>query len=230
MTTVKEIIKTLESFARPENLDGMARFAIVGDKRMGVSMPNVRKIAKGIGKNHQLARELWRTGIPECMIVAGLIGEPDKLTEKQMEKWVQDFNSWDVCDQVCGNLFDKSPFVLNKIHEWSDRVEEFVKRAAFVLIAITAVHNKTANDKYFIDFFPLLIKGSTDERNFVRKAVNWAIRSIGKKNLNLNNEAINLSNKISQIESKSAHWIAADAIRELKSEAVQKRLNKKSFQ
>lgn len=223
MLNKNEIINKLESAARPDQLAGMARFGIVGEKRMGVSVPVMRKIAKECGKNHDLALELWETVIPECQIVAALIAEHDKMTEKQMEEWIVDVNSWDICDQLCSNLFDKVPFIIKKIFDWSERQEEFVKRAAYVLIACAAVHNKNAGDKMFIDFFPILIKGAFDDRNFVKKAVNWAIRSIGKKNLHLNKETIKLAKEIMQIDTKSARWIASDAIRELESKAVLKR-------
>jgi len=226
MTTVKEIINKLELFANPEKLDGMARFAIVGDKRMGVSMPHMRKIAKDVGKNHQLALELWKTRIPECQIIAALIGEPDKLSENQMDEWVKDFNSWDVCDQVCMNLFDKSPFAIKKINEWADKDEEFVKRAAYATIACIVWHNKDASNESIMDFFPIIMKGANDERNFVKKSVSWALRHIGKRNLLLNKSAIKLAIEIKKLDTRPARWIASDVIRELESEAVQNRLRK----
>ncbi|MFC2096911.1 DNA alkylation repair protein [Bacteroidota bacterium] len=226
MANKNEIIKKLQTAARPDQLEGMARFGISINKRLGVSVPELRKIAKEFGKDHELALQLWETGIPEAKIIAILIDEIDKLTNKQMEDWVLEIDSWDVCDQLCSNLFEKAPNVMEKIYEWAEREEEYVKRAAFVIIACMAVHNKKADDKIFIDFFPLLLKGSVDERNFVKKAVNWAIRSIGKKNLNLNKLALKLSEEIKQIDTKAARWIAKDAIRELESEAVQKRLAK----
>ena len=185
-----------------------------------------KKIAKEVGKDHLLALELWKTGIPEAQIVAGMIDEPEKITENQMEEWVKDINSWDVCDQVCMNLFEKTPFVWKKILEWSVREEEFVKRTAFSLIACLAWHDKDAPDEDFIRFLPVIRKAATDERNFVKKAVNWALRHIGKRNLNLNERAIETAEQIRQIDSKAARWIASDAIRELTSEAVQKRLRR----
>jgi 3-methyladenine DNA glycosylase AlkD len=217
----------LQSKAKAENIDGMARFAIVGDQRMGVSVPDMRKIAKSVGKNHQLALDLWDTGVPEGMIVAGMIAEPDKLTEQQMEDWVVDINSWDICDQVCMNLFEKTPLAENKIFEWSTREGEFVKRTSYALIACLAWHDKQAVDERFINYFPLIVAGSTDERNFVKKAVNWALRNIGKRNQNLNKQAIRVANQIHEIDSKSARWIASNALRELESEKIQLRLSKK---
>ena len=227
MASAEEVIKKLKAKARPEQLEGMARYAIVGEGRLGVSVPEMRKIAKDSGKNHVLALELWETGIPDARIVAGMVGEPEKLTEKQMEDWVKDFDSWDVCDQVCMNLFDRSPLVVKKIHDWADREEEFVKRAAFALIASLAIHDKKVEDKKFINLFPVIKDGATDERNFVKKAVNWALRNIGKKNPDLNRATIKLAKEIKQMDSKAALWIANDALRELESDAVQHRLRKK---
>ena len=227
MPSAEEILQKLKAKARPDQLEGMARYAIVGEGRLGVSVPEMRKIAKDSGKNHELALELWKTGIPDARIVAGMVGEPDKLTEKQMEDWVKDFDSWDVCDQVCMNLFDRSPLVVKKIHDWADREEEFVKRAAFALIASLAIHDKKAEDEKFINLFPVIKDGAADERNFVKKAVNWALRNVGKKNPALNKAAVKLAQEIKELDSKPARWIANDALRELESVAVQQRLRKK---
>jgi 3-methyladenine DNA glycosylase AlkD len=220
----------LQVKAKREQLEGMARFAIVGEQRMGVSVPDMRKIAKEIGKDHQLALDLWDTGVPEAMIVAGMVAEPEKLTERQMDDWVVDINSWDICDQVCMNLFEKTPLAEKKIFEWSLREEEFVKRTAYALIACLAWHDKEASDAAFTKYFPVIVAGATDERNFVKKAVNWALRNIGKRNQSLNKEAIKVAKEIQDIDSKSARWIASDAIRELESDKVQERLRKKAQQ
>jgi len=230
MATVDEVMEQLNSKAKIDQLQGMARFAIVGDQRLGVSVPDMRKIAKDIGKDHQLALDLWETGVPEGMIVAGMIAEPEKLTEQQMENWVVDINSWDICDQVCMNLFEKTPLAEKKIYEWSLREEEFVKRASYALIACLAWHDKEASDEAFTQYFPVIMVGATDERNFVKKAVNWALRNIGKRNQALNKEAIEVAKEIQGIDSKSARWIASNAIRELESEKVQDRLRVKAQQ
>jgi 3-methyladenine DNA glycosylase AlkD len=228
MTTLDEVLNKLNEKAKSDQLEGMARFGIVGDQRMGVSVPDMRRIAKDIGKNHQLALKLWDTGIPEAMIVAGMVAEPDKLTEEQMEDWVVDINSWDICDQVCMNLFEKSPYAEQKIFEWSAREEEFVKRTAYALIACLAWHDKDASDQAFTKYFPVIKNGSTDDRNFVKKAVNWALRNIGKRNIELNQAAIQVAREIQAVDSKSARWIASNAIRELESDKVQERLRKKA--
>ena len=171
-----------------------------------------------------MALKLWASGVAEARIVAGMIADPLELTDEQMENWVVDFNSWDVCDQVCMNLFDKSPLAWNKIRDWSDRQEEFVKRAAFALIACLAWHDKNAEDQKFVDLLPLIAEQSSDDRNFVKKSVNWALRHIGKRNKYLNNEALKTAYQIKKMDSKSARWIASDAIRELESPKVRKRL------
>ncbi|MFX1352000.1 MAG: DNA alkylation repair protein [Promethearchaeota archaeon] len=226
MTSVEEVLKKLKAKARPDQLEGMARYGMVAEKRLGVSVPDMRKIAKEVGKDHNLALELWKTGVAEGRIVAAMIDEPEKVTEDQMEDWVKDINSWDICDQVCMNLFEKTSLVWRKILDWSEREEEFVKRTAFALIACLAWHDKKAQDERFIALFPVIKQGSTDDRNFVKKAVNWALRNIGKRNLSLNTAAIRTAKEIQQIDSKAARWIASDAINELEGEAVQRRLRK----
>lgn len=221
------VLEELRVHARPDELEGMARFGMTIENRLGVSVPVMRKMAKQIKKNHQLALELWETGIAEARIVAALIAEPGELTESQMESWVKDFNSWDVCDQVCMNLFDKTPLAWKKVYDWSQREEEFVKRAAFALIACLAWHDKQAADDKFLHLLPIIKNGATDPRNYVKKAVNWALRHIGKRNINLNKAALKMAYDIREIDDKPARWIATDAIRELESEAVQKRLASK---
>ncbi len=224
MEEIDEVLKKLKKLSNPKNVKGMARFGIRPDKALGISIPNLRKLAKEIGKNHKLALQLWRSEIHEARILAGMIDEIDKVTEKQMDLWIKGFDSWDVCDQICANLFDKTPFAFKKAVEWARREEEFEKRAGFALMACLAWHDKNAGDNKFIKFFPAIKKESGDERNYVRKAVNWALRQIGKRNRNLNKEAITVALIIQKVDSKSARWIANDALRELKSEAVQKRL------
>jgi 3-methyladenine DNA glycosylase AlkD len=226
MVSVEEVLKKLKDKARPDHLEGMSRYGMVVERRLGVSVPDMRKIAKEVGKDHKLALALWKTGMVEAKIVAAMIDEPEKLTEEQMEEWVEDINSWDLCDQVCMNLFEKTPLAWKKILDWSEREEEFVKRAAFALIACLAWHNKEAEDKKFIELFPVIEYGATDERNFVKKAVNWALRNIGKRNVNLNKAAVKVAKEIRRIDSKAARWIASNAIKELESEAVKRRLKK----
>lgn len=220
-----EVLKQLESMANPAAVAGMAKFAVGGQHTLGISIPPLRQMAKTIGQDHALAQELWASGIHEARILAAFIDNPQQVSEAQLEAWVKDFDSWDVCDQCCISLFRQTPFAYQKVDEWSSREEEFVKRAAFALLAILAVHDKKAGDERFIGFLPLIQRAATDERNFVKKAVNWALRQIGKRNRHLNRAAIQAAQELQQLESKSARWIAADALRELTSEKVQQKLN-----
>jgi 3-methyladenine DNA glycosylase AlkD len=211
----EEILKQLKSLRNPRNVAGMARFGINPRNTLGVSIPTLRGIARQAGKDHRLARELWASGIHEARILAALVDVPEQVTEAQMERWVKDFDSWDVCDQVCSNLFDQTAFAYHKAAQWSRRDEEFVKRAGFALMVALAVHDKTARDAAFRKFLPLIRRAATDDRNFVKKAVNWALRQIGKRNRALNRAAVATAREIRRIDSPSARWIAADALREL---------------
>jgi 3-methyladenine DNA glycosylase AlkD len=224
-----QVVRELRSMADPKNVEGMARFGIRGQDVLGISIYDLRPMAKRIGEDHELAAGLWSTGIHEARLLAGFIDEPDKVTETQMEAWAAEFDSWDVVDQVCSSLFDKTEFAYSKAVEWSAREEEFVKRAGFVLMAALSVHDKDATDRQFERFFPIIKRECKDERNFVKKAVNWALRQIGKRNSSLNKKAVKCAVEISKIDSKSARWIAADALRELKGAKVQTRLDKMSL-
>ncbi len=220
----KEILKKLKSLGDPKNVVGMARFGINPENTYGVSIPNLRKLAKEIGKDHKLASQLWDSGIHEARILAGFVDDPKLVTPKQMDRWIAGFDSWDVCDQVCANLFDRMPIAYEKAIEWSRKEGEFEKRAGFALMAALAWHDREAEDKKFLPFFPFIKKGATDKRNFVKKAVNWALRQIGKRNKNLNKAAIVTAKEIQRLDSKAAKWVASDALRELESPAVKKRL------
>jgi len=221
---VSDVLESLRSLSNPEAVSSMARFGIKADKSFGVSVPALRKLARSIGKDHKLAQELWDTGLHEARELATMIADPKQVTEEFMERWVKDIDSWDVCDHCCGNLWDKTPYAYRKAREWSRRPEEFVKRASFSLMAALAVHDKAASDDAFIKFLPIIKRESFDERNFVKKAVNWALRQIGKRNRNLNRHAIEVAREIQTLDSKSARWIAADALRELTNAKVQSRM------
>ncbi len=219
----EEVIARLKAQENPVNVAGMARFGIRSKNTLGISIYDLRKIAHEIKKDHELAKYLWDSGVHEARILASFIDEPEKVTEAQLDSWVKDFDSWDIVDQV-SELIAKTPFVIKKIHEWSERDEEFVKRTAFSLIAEVTWHDKKLADADIEQFFPVIKNASMDERNFVKKAVNWALRNIGKRNVALNKRAVAVAKEIQNIDSKSARWIAADALRELTGEAVQKRL------
>jgi len=225
---VESVLAEMRSQRNPRAVEGMAQFGISSEGTLGLSMPTLRKLAKRLGTDHALAQGLWKSGVHEAKILAALVDDPKEVTESQMESWVADFDSWDVCDGCCGNLFDRTPYAFKKAVEWSRRKEEFGKRAGYALMAELAVHDKKAADDAFLRFFEAIERGSTDQRNFVKKAVNWALRQIGKRNLRLNRAALELAEKISRKESSSAHWVGSDAIRELKSEALQKKLRRSS--
>jgi 3-methyladenine DNA glycosylase AlkD len=210
-----EILKQLKAQSNARNIAGMARFGINPHNTYGISIPTLRRIARQSGKDHRLALDLWKSGIHEARILAALVDRPEQVTAAQMERWVKDFDSWDVCDQVCSNLFDKTEFAYSKATAWSRREEEFVRRAGFALMAALAWHDKAGSDAAFRRFLPAIKRGATDERNFVKKAVNWALRQIGKRNRALNRAAVATARQIQRIDSPAARWIAADALREL---------------
>lgn len=224
----KEVLAELQALANPEAAAGMARYGINPANTYGISIPKLRQMAKKIGRNHDLAQELWASGIHEARILASMIDEPGQVTAEQMETWAAGFDSWDVCDQCCNNLFAYTPLAYAKALEWSSRPEEFVKRAGFVLMATQAVHDKLAADDQLARFLPIIRQAATDERNFVKKAVNWALRQIGKRNLNLNRLAVAAAQEIKESDSKAARWVANDALRELTSPEIQQRLVKRS--
>ena len=224
---VESILKKLEALSNPEAAKGMARFGITPKKTFGVAIPSLRKLAREIGQNHSLALQLWALGIRETRILASMIANPEAVTEEQMECWVAEFDYWEICDQCCANLFEKTRFAYQKAVEWSSRQEEFVKRAGFVLMARLAVSDKNARDEQFERFFAIIQREAIDDRNYVKKAVSWALRQIGKRNLRLNRRAIEIAREIQKIDSRSARWIASDALRELTSDAVQRRLKRK---
>jgi len=226
--TSEDIVRQLRGLANPKNAEGMARFGINPRNTLGVSVTTLRKMAKGMGRDHELAQELWSTDIHESRMLACLIDDPDVVTERQMDRWVKDFDSWDICDICCNSLFGETRFAWKKALEWSGKNEEFVKRAGFVMMAVLAVHDKEADDKRFVNLLPIIARASDDERNFVRKAVNWSLRQIGKRNLVLNEKAIRAAESIRSRGSRSSRWIATDALRELTSDAARERLSAKA--
>lgn len=229
--SIPEILKKLKALGSPESVTGMARFGIVTEKAFGVSAPDLKRLAKEIKKQtedrHRLALELWKTGVHEARAIAFLIDDPKHVTREQMDAWVADFDNWAICDSCCGYLFDKTAFAYEKAFEWSECDEEFIKRAGIVLMAWLAVHDKKADDAKIAKFLPILEIKADDERNFVKKAVNWSLRQIGKRNLDLNRLAIETAERIKLQNTKSARWIAADALRELTSEKTLERLRQK---
>jgi 3-methyladenine DNA glycosylase AlkD len=216
-----DVLQTLRKISRPENIEGMKRFGIATTNHLGISIVTLRKYAKKLGHDHTLAQRLWDSEIHDARHLATMIDDPHLVTKQQMDRWASQFDSWDICDQCCNNLFYKTPYAYEKARQWCTSKKEYVKRAGFTLIAVLAVHDKDAPDGQFLDFFPLIKQQATDDRNYVKKAVNWALRQIGKRNTALNKKALALAFGLKQTDSPAARWIAADAIRELASEKIQ---------
>lgn len=229
MSKESDLLPVLQALSKPENLEGMRHFGMAGENRLGIAIPELRRLAKEHGKDHAMALSLWRSGIPEAQMLASMVDDPPQVSEEQLEEWVADFCAWDVCDQVCMNLFQNVPAAIARIPAWVAREEEFVRRTPFSLMACLAWHDKQARDDIFVGYFPLIKQAADDERNFVKKAVNWALRNIGKRNPALNQAAITLAEDLQKMDSKSARWIAVDALRELRGEAVQKRIRQKAI-
>lgn len=222
-----DVIKLLKACSDPVYKAGIARYNAPTDNRLGVRAPDLHRIAGKIGTDHTLALKLWNNQWREARAIAFLIADPGEVTEELMEEWISQVDNWGDCDGCCGYLFDRTPFAWSKALEWAEREEEFVKRAGFVLMATLAVHDKKAPDATFLEFLPAIKAHSGDGRNFVKKGVNWALRQIGKRSLMLNKAAIETAEEVIELGTRSGRWIARDALRELRSEKVQERLNKK---
>jgi len=212
---LEQTLILLKEKSNANYLAGMRRFGIEDKNALGIPVPELRKLAKEIRKDHPLALALWKTDLHEARLLASMIANPVLFTEEQADSWVKDLDSWDVCDHVCGNLLDRTPFAIKKALAYTTNEEEFIKRAGFVLMAEYAVHHKTAENNIFEAFLPVIEREAWDNRNFVKKAVNWALRQIGKKNDSLKKSAIESANRILCQNTKSATWIAKDALKEL---------------
>jgi 3-methyladenine DNA glycosylase AlkD len=219
-----EVLSILKKLGDPANVAGMARFGIKPAVALGVPKPALRRLAKDLGRDHDLAQELWASGVHEARVLASMIDDPVKVTAGQMDAWANDFDNWDVCDQCCLNLFWRTAFAYEKAEDWTASDREFVKRAGFVLMASLAIHDKKASDAKFERFLSIIAMEASDDRNLVRKAVNWALRQIGKRNSGLRQKAIEAALELEQAESKSARWVGSDALRELTSDAVRRRV------
>lgn len=224
---VQSILDEIESYGSKKNLEGMKRFGINVNNAFGVSVAKLKEIAKKIKKDHSLALALWETGYHEARIMALLLDELDKIEEHIIDKWVNDFNSWDICDLTCMYIVSKSNFCEKKIKEWYNSEKEFVKRAAFATIAAAAINQKNWDDRKFTEFLPLIKSALNDERNFVKKAINWALRGIGKRSKKLNNIAVDFTIEcLENTENRTARWILKDALRELSNPNTIKRIKK----
>ncbi len=219
-----EVLRAIDALASGDVRASLERFGIPTHNARGVSTPQLKALARRIGRDHALAGRLWKSGVFEARVVAAFIDEPDKVTQAQMERWARDLDSWGICDACCCYLFRRTPFAWTKAVAWAGRRPEFVKRAGFALMAYLAVHDKAATDAAFVQLLAIIERESDDNRPFVRKAVNWAIRQIGKRNVRLNSQAITAAERVRARGTPAARWIAADALRELRGTAVQARL------
>ena len=221
---VHEALAWLEARGTKRNRDGMARYGIVAPKAYGVSVGAMQQLAKRLGRDHELAVALWETGWYEARMLTAFVDEPDLVSAAQMDRWAREFDNWAICDHLCFHLFDRTPHAWRKIEQWSDRRAEFVKRAAFALLASVALHDKAAPDKPFLHSLTLVERAATDERNFVKKGVSWALRSIGERNRTLHDAAVATAERLAAKDDRSARWVGTDARRGLTSAATRKRV------
>lgn len=221
---VEAIIASLRRSATKRTRDGMARYGIPSDNAFGVSVGDMQKLAKRLGRNHELAAALWETGFYEARMLASFVDEPAHVTPAQMDRWCRDFDSWAICDTVCFHLFDRTAHAWRKIAQWCNRKDEFVKRGAFALLASLALHDKHTGDEPFVESLPLVEAAASDERNFVKKGVSWALRAIGRRNSTLNVAAVTVARRLAASADAAARWVGKDALRELTGPAVTRRL------
>jgi 3-methyladenine DNA glycosylase AlkD len=222
---VQAVLASLKRLAEKRVLEDMSkRYGIYTTKAFGVSMSNIQKVAKPLGRNHELAAALWETGWYEARMLTSFVDDPELVTSAQMDAWVRDFDNWGICDTLCFNLFDRTPHAWRKVTQWSKQEGEFVKRAAFALLWSLTVHDKLASDEQFRQGLILVLRAASDERHFVKKAVNMALRAIGKRNPTLNSAAVIVARRLADSPEPAARWVGKDALRELTSPSVTRRL------
>jgi 3-methyladenine DNA glycosylase AlkD len=221
---VDEVLARLRALENPEGRDGMRRFGIDVGNALGIGLTDLRKLGRDLPRDHRLAASLWDSGIHEARILAPIVDRPERVSRTQMERWARDFDAWDLCDQVCQNLFWATPFAHQKAVAWSERRAEFVKRAAFALMASAAVKDRDDSSRRFLDYLPIIEREAADERNFVRKAVSWALRQIGKRDPRLHRAALASARRLADRPEGAARWVGRDAIRELEGEAVRRKV------
>jgi len=221
---VQAALSWLKKKGTPRDRGNLARFGITASKAFGVSMANIQVLAKRLGRSHELAAALWDTGWYEARMLSSLVEDPARVTPAQMDRWCRDFDNWGICDTVCFHLFDRTPHAWAKVAKWSDKRDEFVKRAAFALLASLALHDKSAADEPFAGSLPFIERAATDERNFVKKGVSWALRAVGRRNAALHAAAVAVAGRLADQPQAAARWVGKDALRELTSPAVIRRL------
>jgi 3-methyladenine DNA glycosylase AlkD len=225
---VRRVLARLKRLGIRANREGMARYGLVSKRVFGISVGRLRSMAKELGTDHQLALALWRTGWYEARMLAVFVDEAAKVTPGQMDRWCRDFDNWGICDTTCFALFDRTPYGFSKVRQWAPRREEFVRRAAFALVASLALHDQTSDDRAFLACFPIIERAATDDRNFVKKGVSWALRSVGSRNLLLHRRALALAKRLASSKTAAARWIGRDVLRDLERELVAKRLARKA--
>jgi len=221
---VQGALTWLKRHSSKRNLEGMARYAIPSDNAFGVSVANIRVLGKRLGHNHELAAELWKTGWYEARMLTSFVDDPALVTPAQMDRWAREFDNWAIVDTLCFHLFDRTPHAWRKVAEWHNRREEFVKRAAFALLWSLTVHDKSATDAQFVEGLAFIERAASDERNFVKKAVNMALRAIGKRNPALNANAVATARRLAESTQATERWVGKDALRELAGPSVTRRL------
>ncbi len=219
-----EVLTWLERRGTRRTVKEMARYGIEAERAFGVPMGTLLSLRKRLGKDHALSTALWESGWYEARLLAALVGDPERVTRRQMNAWAAGFENWGDCDTVCFKLFDRTPFAWEKARQWSASPREFVKRAGFVLMACLALHDKAAPDKRFLALLPLIEKGARDERNFVKKGVSWALRGIGRRSLMLNAAATAVAKRLALSEEVAPRWVGKDTLRELTSPKVRSQL------
>jgi 3-methyladenine DNA glycosylase AlkD len=224
---VDAALAALKAKATKHTLEGMARYGIPADHAWGVAVADIRDLGKRLGRDHALAAALWDSGVYEARLLASFVDEPERVTVAQMDRWCRDFDSWAVCDTVCFHLFDRTPHAFARVAEWSDHDGEFVKRAAFALLASLALHDKASGDEAFAACLPLVERAAVDGRNFVKKGVNWALRAVGRRSRALHAAAVAVAQRLSTSSDAAPRWVGKDALRELTSAAVIGRLARK---
>jgi 3-methyladenine DNA glycosylase AlkD len=224
LADIEGVLETLRTMGDPSNVAGMERFGIDSRDALGIRVTDLRTLARKLGRDHDLAAGLWRSGLHEARMLASMVDEPERVTRKQMESWIAQVRSWDLCDGLCGNLFDRTPFWLDTALEWSTRDPEFTKRGGFALMAWSAVHRKAEPDERFEVFLSAAFEQATDPRNYVKKAVSWALRQVGKRSAALHASALSTARQLLEVDDPTARWIARDALRELESRSVLARL------
>ena len=228
MPPVADILQSLEALATPRDLANLQRFGITAARPLGVSMANIQKLARQVGRDHATAAALWASGIYEARLLTAYVDDPAEVTPAQMDRWCRDFDNWGVCDTLCFALFDRTPHAWGRIDSWARARPEFVRRAAFALLASLAVHDKATPDEMFAARLPLVERAASDDRDLVRKGVSWALRTIGRRNRALHAAALEVAHRLAGAADPGSRWVGKDAVRELTGPVVTRQLQRRA--